>query len=99
MSMALFFLTPLIHSRSLAAIKNHFYVLAGPNYVQPFKTGDWQNSDVKGDLGAQAGAGFAIQGFMAELEYQTLNPKFEAKDFGVDESRLWGFLFKAGATF
>lgn len=78
----------------------NLYLLAGPNYVIPFKSGNWGTTEFEPDFGMQAGVGGSFsESFFAEFQFQTLNPKIKFTSLATQESRLWGLVLRVGATF
>ncbi|PIU00784.1 MAG: hypothetical protein COT74_02470 [Bdellovibrionales bacterium CG10_big_fil_rev_8_21_14_0_10_45_34] len=81
-------------------LSSSLYLFGGPNYLIPVgKTGVFESLTIEGDLGVQAGLGFADGPLIAELQYQTLNPRLKVGPIAFDESRIWGFGLRVGYTF
>lgn len=77
----------------------NYYGLAGLNYPFP-QTTDFEDITIRGELGTQIGLGaMADRNIHVEALYRTLNlPWYSTNAYSI-ESRLWGFLFRAGYAF
>ncbi|MCB0394428.1 MAG: hypothetical protein KDD25_07705 [Bdellovibrionales bacterium] len=72
-----------------------FFIYGGFNYSIPFDDLDANDSEMKGGMGMQLGAGYVILPFLsADLGYKTQNFTVTADDEESSTGRLWGMLLR-----
>lgn len=81
----------LIEPNLAYSLTQQIFAFGGANYPVIFKSGDWGNTSIRGDLGAQVGVGYVpVDRVSVELLYRTMNMTLQNGDQKSDYARSWG---------